>query len=140
MVPTEEDVGVGAARADVGQHAGVGDDGPGRVGLLEGAFDRTVQHRLVEAGQLLGREVSQGIDVVARARLDVEGHRLVVAAPHADARMVAQQADRLAGLAHRLLAHAAGVAPLQRQVLPEQQSVAVGRVVQLGPRHMTVDP
>src|SRR5438270_538614 len=37
------------------------------------------------------------------------------------------------------LAHAAGVAPLQRHVLPHQKAGFVGRVVELGPAHMGVD-
>ena len=44
-----------------------------------------------------------------------------------------------AGLAHRLLADAAGVAPLQRQVLPEEQAALVGRVVELGAGDVGVD-
>ena len=75
---------------------------------------------------------------VAGLGIDVE--RLVVAAPQGDGRVVAEQVDGLAGLAHRLLADAAGVAPLQGQVLPEQQPVAVGGVVELGPADVGVDP
>ena len=44
----------------------------------------------------------------------------------------------LARLAGGLLAQAACVAPLQREVLPQQQAVAVGRGVQLGPGHVGV--
>ena len=43
------------------------------------------------------------------------------------------------GLAHGLLADAAGVAPLQREVLPEQQPGVVGGVVELGPGDVGVD-
>ena len=60
-------------------------------------------------------------------------------APERDARVVAEQVDHLARLAHRLLAGAARVAPLQREVLPEQEAGRVGRVVELGPGHVRVD-
>ncbi|HEV8115657.1 MAG TPA: hypothetical protein VGP53_05410, partial [Acidimicrobiales bacterium] len=63
---------------------------------------------------------------------DVEGHRLVVTAPQGDRRVVAEHPHGGGGLAHRLLAHGAGVAPLEGQVLPQQQAGLVGRVVELG--------
>ncbi len=53
--------------------------------------------------------------------------------------MVAEQVDGCRRLAHGLLADAAGVAPLEREVLPEQQAGLVGRVVELGPADVGVD-
>ncbi len=53
--------------------------------------------------------------------------------------MVAEQVDRLLGLAGRLLADRAGVPPLQREVLPDEHAELVGRLVQLGTRDVTVD-
>ena len=44
-----------------------------------------------------------------------------------------------AGLADGLLADASGVAPLEREVLPQQQALLVGRVVQLGAGDVGVD-
>ena len=52
--------------------------------------------------------------------------------------MVGQQVDRLAGLAPGLGLDPAGVAPLQREVLPEQHPGLVGRLVQLGAAHVGV--
>ena len=62
--------------------------------------------------------------------------------PHqiADRRVVAEQVDGLARLADRLLADRAGVAPLQREVLPEEHAELVGGVVELGPGDVAVDP
>ena len=53
--------------------------------------------------------------------------------------MVAEQVDHLARLADRLLARAARVAPLQREVLPQQQPGGVGGVVELGAGDVGVD-
>ena len=70
---------------------------------------------------------------------DVDRQRLVVAAPQRDGRVVTQEVDRLAGLAHGLLADAPRVAPLQGQVLPQEQPGLVGRVIQLRPCDVGVD-
>ncbi len=70
----------------------------------------------------------------------VGGGGVVVGAPHCDRRVVAEQVDRLAGLAHSLLADGAGVAPLQREVLPHQHAEFVGGGVELGPGDVPVDP
>ena len=75
-----------------------------------------------------------------RVGIQVEPHGLVVPAPHRDRRVVAEQVDHLAGLAHGLLADLAGVAPLEREVLPQQHPGLVGGVVELGPGHVGVDP
>ncbi len=53
--------------------------------------------------------------------------------------MVTQQVDCFGGLADGLLADAAGVAPLQRHVLPDQQTGRVGGLVELGARDVGVD-
>jgi hypothetical protein len=69
---------------------------------------------------------------------DVDGQRLVVAAPDGDRWVVAEQIDRLGGLADGLGSHP-GVAPLQREVLPQQQAMSVGGLVQLGATDVAVD-
>ena len=69
----------------------------------------------------------------------LDGHRLVVAAPQGDRGVVAEELDGGGGLADRLLADAAGVAPLEREVLPQQQALLVGGVVELGPGDVGVD-
>ena len=69
----------------------------------------------------------------------VDGDRLVVAAPDRDGRVVAEQVDRRGGLPHGLLADAAGVAPLQREVLPEEEAGGVGGVVELGSGDVGMD-
>ncbi len=71
-------------------------------------------------------------------RIEVRCDRFVVRAPHGDRRMMTELVDRFAGLTHGLLADGAGVAPLQREVLPQQHAELVCRVVQLGPRDVTV--
>ena len=92
----------------------------------------------------VGRNIDAAVrrDVAARialAGLQVDRERLVVRAPEDDARVVAEQVDHLPRLAHGFLAGAARVAPLQREVLPEEQAGLVGRVVQLGPGDVRVD-
>ena len=57
-----------------------------------------------------------------------------------DRRVVGEQVDRLPRLAHGLLADAAGVATVQREVLPHEHPGPVGGVVQLGPADVGVDP
>ena len=141
MVPAEVEVRVGATRAGVGEHAGVRDHRPRRVGLLEGAVDRVVEDGLVPPRQLLGGDErrDQRGGVGERARLGVEPEGLVVTAPDGDRRMMAEEVDELPRLAHRLLAHAARVTPLQRHVLPDEQAGLVGGVVELGPGDVGVD-
>ena len=53
--------------------------------------------------------------------------------------MVAEEGDRLAGLADGLAAHLP-VAPLERQVLPDQHALPVGGLVELGPGDVGVHP
>ena len=72
--------------------------------------------------------------------VEVRRDRFVVRAPHGDRRVVAELVDRFAGLAHGLLADRAGVAPLQREVLPQQHAELVGGVVQLGTGDVAVHP
>ena len=145
VVPAEVEVAVGAVELrGVGQHAGVGDDGPGAVGVLQGPLHGAVEHRLVPGGELLrgqGTEAhaTQGLGVAPHRRVVLDGHRLVVAAPDGDGRVVAEELDRRAGLADGLLAHASGVAPLEREVLPQEQPPLVGGVVQLGAGDVGVD-
>ena len=76
--------------------------------------------------------------IQGRRLLDVDGDRHVVPAPERDRRVVTEQVDRLARLADRLLAHTAGVSPLQRHLLPQEEPRLVGGVVELGPRDMCV--
>ena len=95
-----------------GAHAAVGDHRRLLVGRLEGPLHPAVEHRLVPRRQLLRRNGPRrcGASGVA-APCVVDGERLVVGAPHRDRRVVAEQVDRLAGLAHGLLADRAGVRP-----------------------------
>ena len=115
--------------------------GPRPVGPLQGPADRAVEAGLVPAGQHLAGD--QAGDRPGRQRpapgVSVDRQRLVVAAPQGDRRMVAEQRDGLAGLGHGLAAHLP-VAPLQRQVLPDQHALAIGRLVELGPGDVGVDP
>ena len=74
------------------------------------------------------------------ARLELDREWLVVRTPHGDARVVPEQVHHLARLAVRLLPGTTPVAPLEREVLPEEQSRRVGRVVQLGARDVRVQP
>ena len=53
--------------------------------------------------------------------------------------MVPELVDGLAAWRTASLRIAAGVAPLQREVLPQQHAQLVGGVVQLGPGDVTVD-
>ena len=82
---------------------------------------------------------THGVAVAPHLGVVLDGHRLVVAAPDGDRRVVAEQLDGGVGLAHGLLADATGVAPLQGEVLPEQEAPLVGRVVELGSGDVGVD-
>jgi len=53
---------------------------------------------------------------------------------------VAELVDGGPGLAGGLGAQPSGVAPLQREVLPEEQPGLVGRLVELGPADVGVEP
>ncbi len=63
----------------------------------------------------------------------------VVPAPQGHRRMVAEEGDGLAGLGHGLAAHLP-VSPLERQVLPDQHALPIGRFVELGPGDVGVHP
>ncbi len=74
-----------------------------------------------------------------RPGLEVERDRLVVPAPQEDRGVMAEVVDGQTGLAASLAADAAAVAPLQGQVLPQQQARFVGRVVELGSGDVSVE-
>ena len=124
----------------------MGDHRAGAVGLLEGPLHRAVEHGLVPGRAAPARRPpcrampAERLRVAPHRRVVLDRHRLVVAAPERDRRVVAEQVDGRGRLPHGLLADAAGVAPLQREVLPEQQAGLVGRVVELGPGDVGVDP
>ena len=141
VVPAEIEVRVGAVElGKVGEHPRVGDGGSRAVGLFDRAFHGTVEDGAVPGGQLLfEREARRGLaEVEWSARLEVDLQRLVVAAPDGDRRMVGEQIDHLARLAHGLLTDAAGVTPLEGEVLPEQETGLVRGRVQLRTRDMRV--
>ena len=116
-----------------GSDAAVGDDRAGLVGLLERPLDPAVEDRLVPRRQLLAGDVLDGRLAHRSPSIEVRRPTGSLWAHHtAIDGMVAEQVDRLAGLAHGLLADRAGVAPLQREVLPHQHAELVGGVVQLG--------
>ena len=137
--PAERQVAVGAVELrQVGRDARVGDDRAGAVGAVERPLDRAVEHAAVPRRQLLlgrqaGGERDAGGAWPGAVPGPVDRHGLVVAAPHRDGRMVAEEVDGGPRLARRLLPGAARVAPLEREVLPQQHPGLVGRVVQLGP-------
>ena len=62
-----------------------------------------------------------------------------MAAPERHRRVVPELVDDVAGVATGLRAHAAGVAPVEREVLPHEHALTVGFVVQLRTRHVPGD-
>ncbi len=72
-------------------------------------------------------------------RWHVERDGLVVPAPDGDRRVVAEQVDGLRGLSGCLLADRPGVAPLEREVLPDEHPQLVGGLVELGAGDVAVD-
>ncbi len=130
VVPAEVEVAVGAVEAgEVGPHAAVGDHRAGAVGLLDGPLDRPVEHRLVPGGQLLParalspmRRATAGSAIApvgsSRAKGSLWPHQMATDGwwPRIS---TALRAWRTACLRTR-----PGVAPLQRQVLPDQHALA----------------
>ena len=116
----------------------MGDDGPRRIGHLEGPLHPPVEHGLVPRRQLLAGEQLHRCLAERRGPIEVGRHRFVVGTPDRDRWMVAQLVNGLAGLANGLLANRTGVAPLQREVLPQQHAELVGRLVQLRAGDVTV--
>ena len=143
VVPAEVQVAIGAVELRrVGQDPRVGDDRAGGVGLLERPLHRAVEDGLVPAREGLRRQepAHHGRHRLAPPGVDVEGQGLVVPAPDRDRRVVGEQVHRLPHLAHGLLPDAPGVAPLEREVLPQEHPRLVGRVVQLGAGDVGVEP
>src|SRR4051812_28529465 len=140
VVPAEVQV---AARAveqwEMGRHTAVGDGGARLVGLFECSLHPSIEHRLVPRRQLLPGDVLHGRLADRRGSVEVRGDRLVVRTPHSDRRVMAELVDGLPRLADGLLANRAGIAPLQREVLPQQHPEFVGSVVQLRSRDVSVD-
>ena len=139
VVPAEVEVGVGPRAPEAREHARVRVDGTARVSAVQGPRHRAVEHVLVPRRQQHRRPQPQHLAPAdGLPRLHVDGERLVVRAPQHDARVVAEEVDHGARLAHRGLAHAPAVAPLQREVLPEEEARIVGGVVQLRAGHVGV--
>ena len=133
MVPPEVEVCVGAGAPEAGEHARVGVDGATRVGAVQRARDRAVEHVLVPGRQQhRATQPHLGARRQGLAGCDVDRERLVVGAPQHDARVMSEHVDHRARLTHCGLADAARVAPLEREVLPEKETGVVGRLVQLG--------
>ena len=106
-----------------GEHTGVGYDRSGGVGAAQGPADRAVQHGAVPVGALL-------FEQAGRRAGGVDGVGCIVAAPHDDGGVVAEEVDHLAGLTHGLAADRAVVPAPHRQVLPDEHSSLVGRIVE----------
>ena len=141
VVPAEVEVRVRPAAAHAREDAGVEIDESSAVRLADGMRDRPVEHVLVPRRQEHARSHSRaGARRDRFTRLELDGERFVVRTPHRDARVMAEQIHHLSSLSSGLLARAAAVTPLQREVLPEHQSGCVGRVVELGPRDVGVHP
>ena len=131
---------VGAVElGEVRQHAAVGDGRSRRVGLLEGALDPAVEHRLVPARELLAHEPPDPAGSRVALQLRGVGDRLVVGAPLHDRGMVTDGVDGLARLVDGAVPNAAAVAPLQREVLEQQHTELVGGVVQGVGRDVRLD-
>ena len=99
---------------------------------LDGALHRAVEHRLVPRRQLLGDgRLDPPCERACPCPTTCDGSFSIAIGslcPHQIAidGWCAEQVDHLAGLAHRLLADAPRVAPLQREVLPQEQPGLVG--------------
>ena len=125
---------VGAVElGQVGRHAAVGDRGRVSSACSNARLTQRSSTVLFHDGSCWRGEAAQPPSRPSGA-LDLRrvGDGLVVRAPRDDRRVVPEQVHRLAGLAHGLPADRAGVAPLQREVLPQQHAELVGGVVQLG--------
>ena len=141
VAPPEPEVAVGAVElGEVGKDARMGDDVTGAVGLLECPLDPAVQHAAIPARELCGRDACEPGGVQpGGAVVGVGAAGIVVRGPHRDRRVVSERVDRRTRLLDRLRAHGPGVAPLEREVLEEQEPEFVGNGVHLTIGDVAVD-
>ena len=141
VVPAEVEVTVGPVELrKVWKNSAVGDGRARLVGLLERTFHPAIENALVPTRELVSGDEREGqlLEVEHVAVADAESEGLVVRAPHRDRRMVPENVDRFFGLTNRLAPDLARVAPLQREVLPDENPQFVGGFVGLGPGHVSV--
>ncbi len=97
----------------------MGDDGPRRVGLLERPLHPSVEDRLVPRRQLLAGEYSAAGSPSVALDADVDAAGSLCAHHIDDRRVVAELIDGMPAPGRTAWrAHASGVPPLQREVLP----------------------
>ena len=140
--PSQRWLSVPSSCGQVGQHAAVGDDRPGRVGLLERPLHPAVEHRACSTTAAAGAAKRRSRPSRPSA-LDLRGvgDRLVVGAPlrrSTGGGRAASTASRAWRTASRRIV--AAVAPLQREVLQQQHAELVGGLVQLGAGDVGVHP
>ncbi len=108
----------------------MGHDLPTGVGSFERPLHPPIEHGLVPRRQLFGGQRPCRSPPPRRGDAAVGGRWVVVGRPHGDRRMVPERVDGGAGLCDGLLANRSSVAPLEREVLQEQDPRFVGCVVQ----------
>ena len=93
------------------------------VGVLQRVLDGVVEHGLVPARQLHGHGHAGRHPALreGHAGFEVDGKGLVVSAPQRHRWVMTEQTNGLDCLTDRLLAHPAGVPPLEGHVLPHEQ-------------------
>ena len=141
LLPAQPEMGVGPVQAGkMGEHTGIGHHRTGGVSPLEITLDAPVQHRQVPTRPLVrGQAPGHAQRTLARS-VGAVAQGVDMAAPQHHAGVGADCADSCSGTVGGCIPAALGERPDEGEILPDQHSGLVGRVIQRRRGHMAEHP